>query len=182
MKTYDEIAALFSSGESAEYLGEEVMLVEHMLQCAALALEAKASDELVVAALLHDIGHLLVEDALGAQEAGVDARHDVVGAEWVGRRFPQTVSEPIKLHVAAKRYLVSSDPKYFAQLSPASVHTLNLQGGFFTEMESQAFLALPGAEGAIQVRLWDDQAKIAGKSIPDLSAFKPMIDFLAFPH
>ncbi len=182
MTTYEEIASLFSSSGAEEYLGESIMLVEHMLQCAQLAMEAEAGDELIVAALLHDIGHLLVDDPLGAQNSDTDAHHDEVGANWVDRRFPESVSEPVRLHVAAKRYLVATDEGYMAKLSPASVQTLNLQGGAFDEAQCRAFIALPGAQGAVQVRLWDDRAKEVGKPTPELAFFKPMIEFLAFPH
>lgn len=175
LTTYQEIEELFTTGISEEYLGEDVKLVEHMLQCADLAREAGASDELIVAALLHDIGHLLVDDAVTAHNEGHDAHHDEVGAAWVAARFPASISEPVRLHVAAKRYLVSTDPSYRAKLSEASIHTLNLQGGEMTPAECEEFLAIPGAKEGISLRIWDDLGKVRDKSTSSLADFKAVI-------
>jgi len=172
---YQELEKIFTTGISEEYLGEDVKLVEHMLQCGDLAREAGASDELVVAALLHDIGHLLVDDAVEAHDEGRDAHHDDVGAAWVAERFPATVSEPVRLHVAAKRYLVSTDPSYRSLLSEASIHTLNLQGGEMNEAECEEFLAIPGAREGIQLRIWDDLGKIRDKKTSSLADFRDVI-------
>ena len=178
LTVYEEIAELFSTGISEEYLGEDVKLVEHMLQCADLARESGASDALVVAALLHDIGHLLVTDAVEAHETGRDAHHDEVGAAWVAARFPKSVSEPVRLHVAAKRYLVSTDPSYLELLSEASIHTLAMQGGVMTPEECEEFLAIPGAREGVQLRLWDDIGKIRNKPTSELSSFEVAISGL----
>ena len=178
-KVYDEIETIFTTGISEEYLGEDVKLVEHMLQCADLARSAGAPDYLVVASLLHDIGHLLVDDAPGAQDAGVDMHHDVVGAMWIEDRFPGSVSEPVRLHVAAKRYLVTTNHDYLAKLSPASVITLNMQGGAFNQEEVIDFISSVGAEDAVRVRLWDDLAKVRDKETSGLIEFKEAIDTLA---
>lgn len=175
LSTYEEIEELFTTGISEEYLGEDVKLVEHMLQCADLAREAGVSDELIVAALLHDIGHLLVDDAVTAHNEGHDAHHDEVGAAWVAARFPASISEPVRLHVAAKRYLVSTDPSYRAKLSEASIHTLNLQGGEMTPAECEDFLAIPGAKEGISLRIWDDLGKVRDKSTSSLADFKAVI-------
>jgi len=178
-KVFEEIKTIFTTGISEEYLGEDVKLVEHMLQCADLAKEAGAPDYLVVASLLHDIGHLLVDDAPGAQDAGIDMHHDVVGAEWVATRFPVSVAEPIRLHVAAKRYLITTQKDYLAKLSPSSVHTLNMQGGALNQEEVIDFISRVGAEDAVRVRLWDDMAKIRDKPTSKLEDFKEAIDSLA---
>ncbi|MEI6215922.1 MAG: HD domain-containing protein [Actinomycetes bacterium] len=179
MNIYSEIEVLFTGGLSTEYLGENIMLVEHMLQCADLAVAAGASDELIVAALLHDIGHLLISDPMSAQSADIDAHHDEVGADWIAERFPSTVSEPVRLHVMAKRYLVSTNPAYRELLSAASLHTLKLQGGFLTELEIAAFLSDPNSEAAIQIRLWDDQAKTPGLITSELSMLKERVERVA---
>jgi len=179
LSTYQEIEELFTTGISEEYLGEDVKLVEHMLQCADLARESGASDELIVAALLHDIGHLLVDDAVTSHNEGHDAHHDIVGAQWVAERFPESISEPVRLHVAAKRYLVSIDPAYRAKLSEASIHTLRLQGGLMDQDQIKDFFTLPGAKAAIQVRLWDDVAKIRDKATSTLDSFRIEIENLA---
>ena len=179
MSTFEQVQALFLSGGSEEYLGEDVKLVEHMLQCADLARQQSAPPELVVAALLHDIGHLLVEDAAAAHEASVDAHHDDIGARWVAKLFPPSVSDPVKLHVEAKRYLVSTDPAYASRLSEASRKTLAMQGGALNQEEIDTFLALPGARDSILLRLWDDAAKIRGKQTPPLESYRSDIEKLA---
>jgi len=179
MDVYSEIEELFTSGVSEEYLGEDVKLVEHMLQCADHARASGAPSELVIAALLHDIGHLLVDDAAAAHIAGEDAHHDEIGAQWIEARFPESVSEPVRLHVDAKRYLVSTDPLYMAKLSEASIHTLRLQGGLMDQDQIKDFFTLPGAKAAIQVRLWDDVAKIRDKATSTLDSFRIEIENLA---
>lgn len=178
-KTFDEIEKLFAARIGDEYLGEDVKLVEHMLQCADLALSVSAPDYLVAAALLHDIGHLLVEDPEGGHESRVDRHHDVVGAKWLEERFPATVSEPVRLHVAAKRYLVTTNHDYLSKLSHASVQTLYMQGGPLNQEEVIEFISREGAEDAVRVRLWDDLAKVRDKPTSTLHDFKEIIDSLA---
>ena len=179
LTTYEEIAEIYSSGISEEYLGEDVKLVEHMLQCADLALEEGAEDHLVLAALLHDIGHLLIPDATEAHFSGVDAHHDKIGSQWVKERFPESVSLPILLHVDAKKYLVATGNEYYEKLSQASKDTLAMQGGPLSPQEAAEYLLMPGAQEAVQVRLWDDQAKIRGKATSQISDFKAIIERLA---
>ena len=178
-KVYEEIYEIFNAGGAHEYLGEDVKLVEHMLQCADLAREAGAADYLVVAALLHDIGHLLVEDPQSAQDSKIDMHHEAVGARWVEARFPGSVSEPIRLHVAAKRYLVTTNRDYVAKLSPASVQTLNMQGGPFSQEELIEFTSSIGAEDAVRIRLWDDLAKVRDKQTSTIFDFEAVINALA---
>lgn len=179
MNTYDEIVEIYTSGASEEYLGEDVKLVEHMLQCADLAKQSGASNELVLAALLHDIGHLLITDATEAHSSGIDAHHDEIGAQWVEERFPDSVSMPILLHVDAKKYLVATDSDYYEKLSQASKDTLKMQGGPLTLEEAAEFFALDGAKEAIQVRLWDDQAKVRDKPTSTIEEFREIIEALA---
>ena len=178
-QVFQEIEKNFTTGISEEYLGEDVKLVEHMLQCGDLAKEAGAPDYLVVASLLHDIGHLLVDDAVGAQDSGIDMHHDAVGARWLEERFPSTVSEPVRLHVAAKRYLVTTNHDYLSKLSHASVQTLYMQGGPLNQDEVIEFISREGAEDAVRVRLWDDLAKVHDKPTSTLLEFKSLIDSLA---
>ena len=174
-QVYYEIEALFTSGVSEEYLGEDVKLVEHMLQCAALAREAGASDELVVASLLHDIGHLLIPSSVDDYDSGVDAHHDEVGASWVADRFPSAVSEPVRLHVEAKQYLVATDPEYLSLLSEASRKTLEMQGGVFTQAQAETFISQPWARDGVQLRVWDDLGKVRNKVVPGLGAYQEAI-------
>jgi gamma-butyrobetaine dioxygenase len=179
LTTFEEILAIYSSGVSEEYLGEDVKLVEHMLQCADLAQADNAPDHLILAALLHDIGHLLIPEAAAAHQSGVDAHHDEVGSRWVQERFPESVSIPILLHVAAKKYLVATDQSYFQKLSEASRETLAMQGGAMSSQAAEEFIEMPGARDAVQLRLWDDEAKIRGKATSQISDFKAIIDRLA---
>jgi [1-hydroxy-2-(trimethylamino)ethyl]phosphonate dioxygenase len=130
----------------------------------------------IVAALLHDIGHLvhgMGEDIAGR---GLDARHEDAGEAWLARHFPPEVTEPVKLHVAAKRYLCRIDRAYLSQLSPASLHSLALQGGAFTEEEAREFEEHPYHREASRLRRWDDRAKTPGLVVPDLEHYRPVLE------
>jgi phosphonate degradation associated HDIG domain protein len=179
MSVYQEVVDLFESAKAAEYLGEDITLVEHMVQCGDLAVEDGADDWLVVAALLHDIGHILISDAQEAQDAGEDRHHDEVGAAWIAQRFPEEIVEAVRLHVDAKKYLVSEVPGYVDQLSEASRITLKIQGGGFTEQECAEFLEQPFALEAIDLRVWDDAGKVRGTTSTDLSRFREAIEACA---
>src|SRR5690349_10889305 len=132
MDVVDTIAGLFASRGQALYFGEAVSEAEHALQAAHLAEREGAGDDLVAAALLHDIGHLLHGLGEDVADRGVDGRHEVAGHAWLARWFAPAVAEPVRLHVAAKRYLCATDPAYLARLSPASRQSLELQGGPFS--------------------------------------------------
>jgi predicted HD phosphohydrolase len=151
------------------YLGEPVTVLEHCLQAAALAEEDGLSDELVVAALLHDIGWIL---------RGGSRAHEIRGSQHlVGRLGPEVV-EPIRLHVEAKRYLAAVEPGYRALLSDASVRTMTMQGGPMADDELGAFLAEPFCADAVTLRRLDDRAKVPGVVIPDLEHYEPMVEAL----
>ncbi|MFJ6622286.1 TauD/TfdA family dioxygenase [Kitasatospora sp. NPDC091335] len=176
----DAIAALFAGEGAGEYLGEEVTMAEHMLQAAAAAEAAGAPDHLVAAALLHDIGHFF--DAHGQESShgqnlmkGQDNRHSDSGADWLARWFDPEVTEPVRLHVAAKRYLCAVEPGYREKLSAASEYTLNVQGGPMDERQAAAFAELPGARDAVAVRRWDEQAKVAGAPTPGFAHYRPLL-------
>lgn len=176
----DEIVAVFRDRGCEAYLGERVSMSEHMLQAAHAAQEAGVPDELVVAALLHDVGHLVHDDSTrtGSDMEGleqVDRVHEEVGAQWLTRGFGPEVTEPVRLHVAAKRYLCAVEPVYLAALSPASAHTLRLQGGSMSPAEAAEFAADPYAAGAVQLRRWDDAGKRPGDSAPGLEHFLPLL-------
>jgi predicted HD phosphohydrolase len=140
-----------------------------------LAEAAGASPALISAALLHDIGHLVEDDDALAAKRGIDAVHELVGATYLRGVFPPEVSEPVALHVPAKRYLCAVEPGYRAALSPASEHSLLLQGGPFTAAEATAFHAGPHAEAAIALRRWDDEAKVPGLALAELAHFRPIL-------
>jgi gamma-butyrobetaine dioxygenase len=169
------IAGLFASEGADQYLGEEVTQAAHMLQAAALAERAGAEPGLVAAALLHDVGHFT--GTVTGQElmSGTDNRHSDAGADWLARWFGPEVTEPVRLHVAAKRYLCATEPDYFARLSPASVYTLGVQGGPMEDQEASEFAANPYAAGACQLRRWDDAAKIPDATTPSFDHFRPLL-------
>jgi phosphonate degradation associated HDIG domain protein len=167
----DEIFDLFSRFGSETY-GEGVSLERHMIQCAVLARDLGASDALVAAALLHDIGHFLSPDAEDAAIRGVDLAHEALGAAWLSRGFGREVTQPIALHVQAKRYLCAVEPGYFDGLSDASRRSLGVQGGPLTPAEVSSFARHPAFEGALTLRRCDDRGKNPNQSTPSLEAFR----------
>jgi gamma-butyrobetaine dioxygenase len=183
MSPVDRISELFSSAGAGDYLGEPVTVAQHLLQAGALAAAAAVPPALVAAALLHDAGHLRGADPLADEQelsgrdlmAGTDNDHGERGAAWLARWFPPSVTEPVRLHVAAKRYLCAVEPAYFALLSPASVYTLSVQGGPMTAAEAEAFAAGPHAAGAIAVRRWDDAAKDPAAEVPGFDAYRTLL-------
>jgi phosphonate degradation associated HDIG domain protein len=157
------------------YFGEAVSQLEHALQAAHFAVGAKSRPALVAAALLHDIGHLLHDLPEDAAERGIDTRHEEDGYRWLLSRFGPAVAEPVRSHVAAKRYLCAVEPDYFAQLSPASVQSLALQGGPFDAEEVCEFERLPWCADAVQLRRWDDAAKVPGMRVAGLEAYREVL-------
>ncbi len=171
MNCIDEIFALFEQQGKTAYFGEAVSQEEHALQAAHFAAQEDAPETLVVAALLHDVGHL-IDAREDAADRGIDARHEDAGCDWLARHYPAEVTEPVRLHVAAKRYLCSVDPEYLRSLSPTSVKSLQLQGGVFTPDEAREFLRLPFGEDAVRLRHWDDAGKVVGLVVPGLAAYR----------
>lgn len=176
MSATDELFSIYSRRGAAAYYGEAVTMSEHSLQTAYFAQTAAAADALVVAALLHDIGHLLDLVPHDIAEWDNDARHEVSGSRWLAARFGPGVCEPVRLHVPAKRYLCATDSAYFAKLSTASVRTLELQGGPMAAGEIAEFEALPYHRDALLLRHWDDQGKIAGMQTPDFNHYRVLIE------
>ena len=176
MKVADEILAIYAARGAGAYFGERVSMTEHALQTAYFAQQANASESLIVAALLHDIGHLLAQVPDDIADWTADAHHEAIGARWLAQRFPAGICEPVRLHVAAKRYLCATDAGYFAQLSPASVHTLKLQGGPMSAPEVAQFESERYFTAAVRVRRWDDQGKVAGLKTPPLAAYALIAD------
>ena len=169
------IEDIFALHGADSYLGEEVTMAEHMLQAAYLAEQQGESESVILAALLHDVGHYANALPPEVLMNGQDNRHQVSGADWLARFFPAEIVEPIRQHVAAKRYLVAVEPSYRACLSQASLDSLALQGGAMTEEEAQAFAQLPQLEAVIKGRRLDDAAKMAGMQTPDFAHYKPML-------
>lgn len=171
----EQICALFERKGHLQY-GEEVTQLEHALQCGMLAEREGAKPALIVAALLHDVGHMLHQDAALAVEQGRDDAHEALGGKALARWFGPEVSEPVRLHVQAKRYLCATQKGYFEQLSPLSVRTLSLQGGPMSSSEAAAFESLPFSQDAAALRRWDDAAKEPGLPTPPLSHFLGLLD------
>jgi phosphonate degradation associated HDIG domain protein len=172
------IAELFASEGAEEYLGEPVTQAAHMLQTATLAEGAGAAPELVAAALLHDVGHFTGAVTGRQLMSGTDNRHGEVGADWLAQWFGPKVIEPVRLHVAAKRYLCAVEPDYAAALSPASIFTLSIQGGPMRDAEARDFAESPYAEAACRLRRWDDAAKQPGAKTPPFGHFRPLLTAL----
>jgi phosphonate degradation associated HDIG domain protein len=175
MTVEEEILGLFQERGASAYFGEDVSMIEHALQAAYFARQDGAPDALVVAALLHDIGHLVVAVPDDIADWTTDAHHEIVGSRWLAERFVTAVSEPVRLHVPAKRYLLATDPGYFSMLSPASVITLKLQGGAMSADEVAAFESEAFHKDAVRVRHCDDRGKVAGLKTPGAADYRDLI-------
>jgi [1-hydroxy-2-(trimethylamino)ethyl]phosphonate dioxygenase len=171
----DEIFRVFREQGSGAYLGEPVSLTEHMLQSAFAAERDGAPPRLVAAALLHDYGHFIHELPEDSAEHGVDTEHEEVAHGFLSAHFGPEVAEPVRMHVAAKRYLCATEPSYMAELSPASILSLELQGGPYSPAEIAAFEASPHAEDAVRLRRYDDVGKVPGLETPDLEHYRPVL-------
>ena len=155
-----DILQLFNEKGHSEYGGEAVTQLEHALQTATLARENNASDQLITAALLHDIGHLLHDLPNDAPLKGIDDVHENKAAVFLRKYFPEAVTEPVRLHVMAKRYLSSTEETYYSLLSEPSKQSLVLQGGLMSSIEVSSFEQNPFFSDAVKLRKWDDQAKV----------------------
>jgi len=162
----DEIFRVFSAYGSEQYLGERVSMTEHMLQSAYAAEQDNAPPQLVAAALLHDYGHFIHELPADAAEHGIDTQHEEVAHAFLSEHFGPEIAEPVRMHVAAKRYLCATDPSYLGELSPASVHSLQLQGGPYSQEEVAEFEHSPYARDAVRLRHYDDIGKVEGLETP----------------
>jgi len=172
--------ALARSG-ARRYGGEVVSELEHALQCAELAREGAADEELQLACLLHDVGRYavdqsLVADTMEVTRVGPSARgHHEVGAELLVPWVPERIAWCVRAHADAKRYLCATEPEYFARLSPASRHTLKLQGGVMSPGDAARFAQHRWLRDAVALRRWDDQAKVVGKKTRSLEAWAPLV-------
>jgi gamma-butyrobetaine dioxygenase len=180
MTIVETIMELFARRGASAYHGESVSQTEHALQAANLAEREGAPDRLVVAALLHDVGHLLDGQDEDLAHRGVDGRHEEAGCGWLAQHFGPDVTEPVRLHVAAKRYLCAVSPSYLAGLSPASRLSLSLQGGTMNDEEQGEFERNPTHGDAIRLRHWDDTAKVPGLDVPGLEHYRDRLVRMSF--
>jgi phosphonate degradation associated HDIG domain protein len=174
MDIIDALFGLFGRYGDSGY-GEDVTQTEHALQAAHFAYKAGEPDALVVAALLHDVGQFLRGAGDMAEREGRDARHEVGGAVMLERYFPPAVVAPIRLHVAAKRYLCAIDPAYHDGLSEASRLSLSLQGGPFSQEEAGHFASLPFSAEALRLRRYDDLGKQRDLAVQSLEDYRPLL-------
>jgi phosphonate degradation associated HDIG domain protein len=169
------LAALIDGKGERRYGLHDINQRAHALQAALLAEQAGCSSALIAASLLHDIGHMVHDLGDNPAEAGVDDRHEALGHDFLVQYFGPDVTEPVRLHVAAKRYLCAVEPDYFGRLSPDSVLSLSLQGGPMSDAEVDAFRALPHAEDAVRLRRFDEAAKVKDLPTPDVAHFMPHV-------
>lgn len=167
----DDIRALFERHGDISYSGEPVTQRQHALQCAMFAERENAGDALVAAALLHDLGHLLNPQGDTPTARGIDDMHQYFALPFLRPVLPDSVLDPIRLHVDAKRYLCAVDAGYYERLSADSKRSLELQGGVFSREEADAFSRKPYAADAVRLRQWDDAAKDASLTTPELEHF-----------
>jgi phosphonate degradation associated HDIG domain protein len=172
----NEILRLFAERGDSGYGGETVSQRQHALQAAYFAQKAGADPPLVVAALLHDIGHMLHDLPEDAPDHGVDDHHEQLSARWLAGRFGPEVIDPVLLHVAAKRFLCATEPGYHDALSEPSKISLALQGGPMSSVEATQFRALPHATAAVLLRRCDDSAKVPDLVVPGLDEYVPSIE------
>ena len=177
----EQIESLLQRQGAAQYGREAVSQLEHALQCAHLAEVAGETPDTVAAALLHDLGHLLVADHAPDTGTGgdTDDLHQFIALPFLRARFGDAVLEPVRLHVDAKRYLCRTDATYLSGLSPASVRSLALQGGVFSAEQAIAFEAQPHAAVAVRLRRYDDLAKVPGAATPPLAHYVEVLERVA---
>ncbi|MEA5581493.1 HD domain-containing protein [Nodularia harveyana UHCC-0300] len=180
--TLENIIELFTTKGSQLYGAEAVTQLEQALQCATLAETSDQNHELITACLLHDLGHLIHNLGDNPAVQGIDDRHEYRAIPLLNQMFSPAVTEPIRLHVTAKRYLCAVDPEYWESLSEASKCSLELQGGIFSSQQAENFISQPYAQDAVQLRIYDDKAKISNLQTPELNYFIPIIYKAAQNH
>ena len=176
------LSLIFKHSGTQAYLGEPVTMAQHMLQAASLAERRGHSKVVVAAALLHDIGHFTSDFGSFSIADIHDRQHEVYGAKVLAPFFPEPVTQCVRHHVSAKRYLCATREEYFSQLSAASVHSLKLQGGPMTALEVSQFETNPYLQTIIKVRLVDDGGKVANLKTPSFSDFEQLLQNLVEEH
>ena len=178
MPFIDQILDLYAA-RGAEHYGEDVSQSEHAEQCAHHAQMDGADDTLIAAALLHDIGHLLQKQGADAADRGIDTHHERIGAGFLARGFPKAVTEPVALHVEAKRFLAAVEAGYIERLSAASLQSLALQGGPMSQVECEAFAANPYRDAALKLRSYDEMGKVIGAAPAPVASYAALLRALA---
>jgi phosphonate degradation associated HDIG domain protein len=178
----DYIEDIFIHRGSESYLGEKVSVAQHMLQTAQGAEQAGASDSMIVAALLHDIGHYANDLQMSSLDQGQDNLHQQAGANLLAPYFPAAVVEPIRQHVMAKRYLCTVQTSYLVRLSDASTANLKLQGGLMKPEEVDAFEQQTHFHACVDLRIWDEEAKDPTKEHPAFDYYRPLLEALLAEH
>lgn len=173
----NDLVTLYTE-RGSEHHGEAVSQITHARECAHFARSEGAADSLVIAALLHDIGHMLHKQGEDAAARGIDTMHERIGSGFLARAFPPSVTEPVALHVSAKRYSATVDPSYQALLSPASLRSFHLQGGVMNAQEIETFLAHPYNADAQRLRAWDEMGKDPHLEIAPFESYVPMMQGL----
>ena len=176
------LGGIFDRRGGEEYLGEPVTMAEHMLQGATIAEQNGQDEIIIVAALLHDIGHFTSEFGTFTMDDTEDRHHEEAGARVLEEFFPSVVTDCVRYHVAAKRYLCATKPEYFNRLSEASIHSLNLQGGPMSAEEAAAIAKNPNLKEIIAVRYLDEAGKYADMATPDFWHFAPMVQRVVDRH
>lgn len=174
MDALEQIRAAFERRGHEGY-GEGVSQWNHALQCAAFAERDGAAPELVAAAYLHDIGHLLHDLPQDIADSGIDTQHESTGSAWLSQHFGPAVTEPVRMHVAAKRYLATVESGYFDKLSEASKLSLKLQGGPMSDSQARAFEAERFFVDAVRLRRWDEEGKIIDFKGPEPAHFDAVV-------
>lgn len=170
----DSILSMYRTWGNETY-DEDITQLAHALQCAALAHHEGSSEELIAAALLHDIGHLFEIERNNGPDYTTNLQHELTGSDYLSELFPPAVTAPIAMHVEAKRYLAANEAGYFDGLSRGSQRSLDVQGGPFTAAESARFMGLEGSADAVKLRRWDDFGKVIGLDVPDFDTWIPLL-------
>jgi phosphonate degradation associated HDIG domain protein len=173
---------IFERRGGEEYLGEPVTMAEHMLQGATIAEQNRQREIIIVAALLHDVGHFTSEFGMFQMDDTEDRYHEDAGADVLEGFFPTLVTDCVRYHVAAKRYLCATRPSYFDRVSEASIHSLNLQGGPMSDAEVAEFEKNPNLQDIIAVRFLDEAGKHPDMETPKFSHFAPMVQRVVDAH
>ena len=172
----EKIVELFANRGDSMYAGEPVTQTEHALQTAQLAEQSDANNATITAALLHDIGHLLHKHDEDCAKDGIDDQHEELASRWLTQFFNDNVCQPVRLHVMAKRYRCAVDSAYHDRLSSASVRSLALQGGPLSERQLEEFRKHAFFHQALQLRQWDETAKVPGLPTSTLEHFLSYVE------